>query len=119
MGGPVKVHPQGYLVKLVRDRVARALGGDGTVTYQPMTHEEHVKRLRHKLVEEALEYAMEPSLEELAQVLEAVRAIANVDLGVGLPEVDAERERQWQERGGFVKGVGMYALHPFDHQETP
>jgi predicted house-cleaning noncanonical NTP pyrophosphatase (MazG superfamily) len=110
----VRAHPDGYPVKLVRDRVADALGGDGSVTYRKLPEHEHARRLRQKLIEEAAEYALEPSVEELAQVVEVVFALARVDLGVNMLDVMAEVERQRSERGGFEEGVGMYAVHPCD-----
>lgn len=90
------------------------MGGDGTVTYRPMPHDEHVKRLRSKLVEEALEYALDPSLMELAHVYEAMVCLARVDLGGDLGEVSARATEERLLRGGFDEGVGMYALHPWD-----
>lgn len=114
----MKRHPNGYLVKLVRDRVSDAMGGDGTVTYRPMPHDEHVRRLRAKLLEEAVEYAIDPSLAELAQVYVAVEALAKVDLGTTLAAVARQAVEDHEERGGFDEGVGMYALHPWDHEAS-
>lgn len=110
----MKAHPEGYLVKLVRDRVRQALGGDGTVTYRPMPRDEHVKQLRRKLVEEAAEYALDPSIEELAQVLEVIDALRVVDLGVNPTELHRAQRRQREERGGLREGIGMYVHHPMD-----
>lgn len=112
----MKVHPTGYLVKMVRDRVGAALGGDGTVTYRPMPREEHVKRLRKKLLEEAVEYAAEPSMEELAHVYEAVRCLALVAHSQDVGYVALMADDQRAERGGFEEGIGMYALHPMDRR---
>jgi predicted house-cleaning noncanonical NTP pyrophosphatase (MazG superfamily) len=114
----VKRHPNGYLVKLVRDRLSDAMGGGGTVTYRPMPHEEHVRRLRAKLLEEAVEYAIDPSLAELAHVYAAVAALAKVDLGTTLATVARHAYEDREERGGFDAGIGMYALHPWDHEAS-
>lgn len=113
----MKRHPDGYLVKLVRDRVRKAVGGDGTVDYRRLPPDEHVKRLRAKLAEEALEYALDPSLAELAHVMAVVEALAVVDLGVSTIEVEEQMLADYDERGGFLEGVGMYVTHPWDHEE--
>lgn len=100
-----------YLVKLVRDRVGDLLG-DQTVLYQPITdHDEAVKQLRAKLVEEAVEYIQQPSLEELADVLEVVKALALVDLGESWIDVEGVAEMKERARGGFRGLVGMFAGH--------
>lgn len=105
---------EGYLVKLVRDRVATTTGGDGTITYRPMPTDEHVMRLRAKLIEEGAEYVVQPSLRELAHVWEAVQALAEIDLGVTMDHVVYEAMRERERRGAFDHGIGMYAHHPCD-----
>lgn len=98
-----------YLVKLVRDTVAAKLVTD-TITYEPIPdREEAIKLLRGKLIEEAVEYALDPSLHELADVLEAAQALAFHDLQVPWYSVLAEQERKQQSRGGFAVLTGMYA----------
>lgn len=99
--------PRPRLVKLVRDRVPQFLT-DGGVHYRRMPREDHVRQLRAKLVEEALEYVLNPSLGELADVQEAVRALALVDLGLDASAVNREAHEKRTERGGFADGVGMY-----------
>jgi len=62
--------------KLVRDRIPdiiRAEGGKPEV--RELTHSEYVIALRAKLREEVVEYLTEPSLEELADILEVVYAL--------------------------------------------
>lgn len=115
----MKRHPGveagGYLVKLVRDKIHVILGQPGTVTYRSdLTPEQHVALLRRKLVEEALEYAMDPSLNELAHVYEALRACALIDLKATMGDVGREADRELDLRGGFFDGNGMYAHHPWD-----
>lgn len=110
-------HPDGYPVKLVRDLTKAALGGPGTTEYRQLPRYEHVKRLRQKLVEEAIEYALDPTVDELADVLEVVHALADVDLAAGLEPVLRAREARHRERGGFSRGVGMYVTHPWDGSE--
>ena len=114
------------LVKLVRDRVAGFLTFD-KVEFGRIGREQHVEQLRAKLIEEATEYLLRPSSGELADVLEAVRSLAIVDLGYApdlalqfiIDEADAKRD----ERGGFEIGTGMYVFggpptmrHEGEHQ---
>lgn len=110
----MKPHPEGYTVKLVRDHVAAALGGDGVVTYRELPRDEHIERLRQKLIEEAVEYALRPSLGELAHVLEVMRALLVVDLELEWEHLESRRYEDSEERGGFLFGIGMYATHPYD-----
>lgn len=104
----------GYLVKLVRDAIPFALGGDGTVTYARMDAEKHRRLLRRKLIEEAVEFLDDPCPEELADVLAVVDALARVEFDMEFHElVDVARDKA-SKRGGFLHGVGMFARHPKD-----
>ncbi len=85
--------------KLVRDRIPEILDGKG-VPYEKRTasENEYKQELVKKLLEESQEFAEATSVEELADVLEVVRALQL------LPEyVDAElvRKAKREERGGF------------------
>lgn len=105
----------GYPVKLVRDRIGERLGGDGTVTYEPVgDRETHVKFLRRKLVEEVFEYIDEPSVSELADVLEAVMALARK--AHPSEDIFAVAAHKNHERGSFQRGVLMVAHHATDGQ---
>lgn len=95
------------LVKIVRDRIGRH-SPDHTVTYEPVSREQHVHGLRAKLVEEAVEYLLDPSVAELADVLAVVRALAIVDLGAGWEAVTIAELDKYGDRGGFEAGVGMF-----------
>jgi predicted house-cleaning noncanonical NTP pyrophosphatase (MazG superfamily) len=107
-----------YPVKLVRDNIGADLGGPGTLTYEPINdHAEHVRLLRKKLIEEALEYLMDPSLEELGDVLAVVDALVRADLGEDMDALHREMVRKANKRGGFDNGIVMFAHHPVD--ETP
>lgn len=94
------------LVKLVRDRVGQFLG-DTTVSYDRVAEVDYGRLLEDKLLEETVEYIRDPSLAELADVYEVVRALAehrHHNLGTVASEAAAKR----QERGGFSQGVGMW-----------
>jgi predicted house-cleaning noncanonical NTP pyrophosphatase (MazG superfamily) len=100
-------HP--YLVKLVRDRMGEFLGEGGRVEYRKIGDRGlQVMLLRHKLIEEALEYFKEPSIGEAVDVLQALYDLAELDLQVDRADLEAERVIKFHERGGFLDGVGMY-----------
>lgn len=105
----------GYPIKLVRDHIGERLGNDGTITYEPI-HDEavHVGLLRRKLVEEAVEYLTDPSIAELADVLEAVWSLAAVDLKAPFEVVERRAKTKRQERGGFKRGMVMVGHHAAD-----
>lgn len=102
------------LVKLVRDDVARFITSP-TIEYRAVPTELHVELLRGKLMEEATEYLLRPSIGEAADVIEAIRGLAVVDLGlhnvgaVALKYVIDEADEKYRDRGGFEEGIGMYA----------
>lgn len=99
-----------YLVKLVRDAVAAKLVTD-TIVYEPIgDRTEALKLLRGKLVEEAVEYLLDPCVHELADVLEVVQALAWHDLDrTPMAAIDSEAKRKRESRGGFHGLTGMYA----------
>lgn len=104
-----------YLIKLVRDGIPMALGQPGTLHYRPLDDaDEHSRQLRKKLGEEVMEYIIEPTLGELADVMEVVEALAALDHCATLADVSAEAERKRVARGGFDGGTGMFARHPLD-----
>mgnify|MGYP000745953399 CR=1 FL=1 len=97
------------LVKLVRDDVGRF--GNGNVVYESLdAGEDHAVLLRQKLLEEVGEYLIDPSIGELADVLQCVCDLADVDLGVSVVNLDRERIAKLNERGGFTGGTGMYVF---------
>ncbi len=100
-----------YLVKLVRDAVATKLVTD-TINYEPITdRDEAIKLLRAKLIEEAVEYALDPSAHELADVLEVVEALTMHDPAIsgGMEEVRRQQLAKRASRGSFFDLIGMYA----------
>lgn len=113
------------LVKLVRDGVEKFLDGNPTIEYRPIpVRSMFIAELRKKLLEEGAEYLLNPSVGELADCLEAVRGLAEHDLGVGMAAVEAEADAKRAERGGFDEGIGMWATtvaparHEGEHATT-
>lgn len=101
-------HPR--FVKIVRTGIARFLGSS-EVEYREADPKDLVPGLRAKLIEEAVEYLQDPSVGELADVLEVVKALAIHDLGLSWWQVEDEAEAKANERGNFHAGYGMYVRH--------
>ncbi|GAB2833617.1 hypothetical protein GCM10022221_35650 [Actinocorallia aurea] len=96
--------------KLVRDRIPeliRASGGEPDI--RAADPSEMRRLLLAKLWEEADEFSAEPSAEELADVLEVVRALAD---GIGCDLLELERVRAAKEaaRGGFTEGLVLRGI---------
>ncbi|MGW6056740.1 nucleoside triphosphate pyrophosphohydrolase [Streptomyces sp. NPDC055189] len=94
--------------KLVRDRIPQIIreGGGEPVIYTAGPAE-YRDRLRDKLGEEVAEFLAadeESAAEELADVLEVVRALA-ADLGIDAAGLEKIREAKAGERGGFADGI--------------
>jgi predicted house-cleaning noncanonical NTP pyrophosphatase (MazG superfamily) len=92
--------------KLVRDRIPDIIRAQGrTPVVEHLAAEERRGALLAKLVEEAAEAAEDQDLaEELADVLEVVRALAAA-LGLSLEELTELADRKKAARGGFEDGV--------------
>ena len=89
--------------KLVRDKIPDIIRSDGrSPAVRTLDGEAYVEELRRKLVEEASEYAETGDLEELADVLEVVYALADVHR-VPMAEVETLRARKREARGGFTR----------------
>lgn len=87
--------------KLVRDRIPEIIEVDGK---KPVTHildeAAYLSELDRKLNEECAEYQESKSLEELADMLEVMYAIAEAR-GYSVAELEAVRKEKAAERGGF------------------
>lgn len=91
--------------KLVRDKIPDIIKANGET---PTTHvaddAEYWQALRDKLVEEAQEFAAEPSEEELAdiwEVIEAIMAHAKFDQS----KLFAMKKQKVEDRGNFSKRI--------------
>lgn len=91
--------------KLVRDEIPAIIEADGET---PVTHvadeEEYEQRLADKLDEEVQEFRENDRTNELADVLEVIRAIC-AHRGVSMDELDRRRQEKAEERGGFEEGI--------------
>lgn len=89
--------------KLVRDRIPeiiRAAGGGPSVKIAG--DEQYWALLHAKLYEEAAEFAADPVPEELADLLEVVRAMAGL-IGCSPEKLESVRAAKAEARGGFTR----------------
>lgn len=91
--------------KLVRDKIPEIIEKDGkTCTCSVLSDEEYLKKLDEKLGEELAEYQESKSMEELADLLEVMRAVAAAR-GSSMEEVEKIRQEKARKRGGFEKKI--------------
>lgn len=91
--------------KLVRDKIPEIIENDGkTCTCSILSDEEYLKKLDEKLGEELAEYQESKSMEELADLLEVMRAVAAAR-GSSIEEVEKIRQEKARKRGEFEKKI--------------
>lgn len=87
--------------KLVRDRIPEIITADGkTCRTEVLQQEQYLAMLDAKLIEELAEYQESKSMEELADLLEVIHAVAAAR-GSSFEEVEAIRKKKAEKRGGF------------------
>lgn len=87
--------------KLVRDRIPEIIVSDGkTCVYETLANEDYLRLLDAKLTEELSEYRESHSLEELADLLEVLRAVVKVR-GWMWEELERVRQDKAAKRGGL------------------
>lgn len=91
--------------KLVRDRIPELVRANGR---EPVTEIANATRyrelLRDKLSEEVAEFLESGEVEELADIMEVLHALAR-SAGVSLEELERIRAEKATERGGFAERV--------------
>ena len=91
--------------KLVHDRIPEIIEKSGKQpVYSILSDKEYLAKLDEKLNEELAEYQGSKSMEELADLLEVIRAVA-VARGSSMEEVEAIRRDKAAKRGGFEKRI--------------
>ena len=89
--------------KLVRDRIPEIIEAQGkTCLCETLDDAEYHRMLDEKLNEELAEYQADKSLEELADLLEVIRAVAAAR-GSSIDEIERIRAEMAAKRGGFEK----------------
>ena len=91
--------------KLVRDRIPEIITNSGKqCECSTLSDDEYITMLDAKLNEELAEYQESKSMEELADILEVIRAVA-IARGSSPEEVESIRKTKAQNRGGFEKKI--------------
>ena len=91
--------------KLVRDLIPDIIAESGKeCRTRILSNEEYLKMLDVKLDEELSEYHQDQNIEELADLLELIRAAA-IARGYTLEELEAVRAEKAKKRGGFEKKI--------------
>lgn len=95
--------------KLVRDNIPEIIMNDGEYpVIRVLNDEEYKKELERKLLEEYKEVIeatdRENRLEELADMLEVMRSLANIE-GASLEEVMTIMKAKKSKRGGFARKI--------------
>lgn len=91
--------------KLVRDRIPEIIAASGKQCItETLSEEQYLKKLDAKLDEELAEYHRDPNIEELADLLEVIRAAA-IARGYSVDELERVRAEKAAKRGGFKKRI--------------
>ncbi|OUM91798.1 nucleoside triphosphate pyrophosphohydrolase [Caldibacillus debilis] len=101
--------------KLVRDKIPQIIEQAGkTFTTRILEDDEYRKELRKKAFEELEEYMNagddEKALEELADVLEIIHALAECHGGT-IERVEQIRAEKAEKRGGFKEKIFLVEVH--------
>ena len=98
--------------KLVRDRIPKIIELNNEVcTTKILTDDEYLEMLDAKMDEELAEYHKDQNIDELADLLEVIRAAA-VARGYTVEELEAVRAQKAKERGGFDQKIFLMEVHP-------
>ena len=96
--------------KLVRDRIPEIIEGSGkTCVTRLLPQAEYLAALDAKLTEELAEYQADKSMEELADLLEVMMAVAEAR-GHSFAEVEAIRRAKAEKRGGFRERIFLESV---------
>ena len=91
--------------KLVRDRIPEIIRKDGNeCRTRTLTQEEYLACLEQKLSEELNEYLQSGQLEELADLLEVMKALTAAK-GSSWDALEAIRAEKEERRGGFREKI--------------
>ena len=91
--------------KLVRDKIPALLRHKGEKFAMHRCQDtEYAQRLCDKLQEEVSEYLQDNCVEELADILEVIQALAEFKFG-GIEKVEHVRKKKEAERGGFYDKI--------------
>lgn len=96
--------------KLVRDKIPEIIEKTGKVCHiHTLTSDEYLAELDRKLNEECAEYQADKSLEELADMLEVMYAIAEAR-GYSVEELERVRAEKAEKRGAFIEKIYLESV---------
>lgn len=91
--------------KLIRDKIPEIIEEAGKeFETRKLDDEEYHEKLREKLQEEVDEYLESDDVEELADILEVIRALADVE-DIDMQKLENLRSEKAKERGAFNKQI--------------
>lgn len=91
--------------KLVRDKIPQIIKENGeTPIFHVALDEEYKTELHLKLAEEVQEFLQDENIEELADVLEVVYALAHLH-GFSFEEIEKRRQQKAEKRGAFLERI--------------
>lgn len=100
--------------KLVRDRIPEIISASGRrCDIRTLSDEEYLGTLKAKLREEVAEYEQSGELEELADILEVLHALAAAG-GAEPGQLEEVRRRKAQARGAFEKRIFLASVDKAD-----
>jgi predicted house-cleaning noncanonical NTP pyrophosphatase (MazG superfamily) len=97
--------------KLVRDKIPEIIEADGKeCEVEVMDDEEYKEYLKDKLLEEAEEYVESGEIEELADVLEVIKSIAENE-EIEFDKIEEMRKEKAVDRGRFEKKIKFLKVY--------
>lgn len=89
--------------KLVRDNIPKIITANRQkASIKILSPPEYFKALKQKLLEEVEEFNESETAEELADILEVIRALTD-QIGSNIHQIEVIRSKKYAERGGFEK----------------
>lgn len=93
--------------KLVRDKIPEIIEKSGKrCIIETMDKKTYLESLDNKLHEELAEYQQDKSIEELADLLEVIYAVASAR-GYSIEELERIRAEKAEKRGGFKDRIWL------------
>ena len=100
--------------KLVRDKIPEIIEASGkTCETEILSDEEYLQMLDKKLDEELAEYYKDQNIEELADLLEVLYAMAKAK-GYSIEELHHVRIEKQKIRGGFDMKILLKSVSPYN-----